>query len=377
MHLRARACSVVRSVRGWWGEAVGFVRVIAAPHRDALETDWGKIVGNFSEAYAKARTTIQTGKFATDWQKFIDTEAKIKSALGVDCPEVAHGDAFDKLRLKLDGQAKKGFMTFFTGNGLDEVILAAAKENSTDTKIGQKAACIKMLKHLYLVRKVGNQDIWIYAPPKAYSKWIFEEIKGDDTASKSKLTKETEVYSAKDRGVMCDALQEAAAWCQKVQVEIAKPAGEAIVKSWFMDSAATPQNLTQAIDTLKEGFKKIDNACRGGQLIFSDEPGDRNNGGWKDWAFVYTQEAMKVVYLQGAFLKAGNSGNKTMCALTIIHELTHKLLKTKDHRYDYDGLKPTATFPFAKAIDNADSWGYFAADICGMLSASDKKRVLA
>ena len=176
---------------------------------------------------------------------------------------------------------------------------------------------------------------------------------------------------------MCDALQEAAAWCHKVQIKLSTPAGEAMVKSWFLDSAATAQNLTQAIDTLRAGFKTLNTACRSGQLIFSDEPGDRNSGGWKDWAFVYKSEAMKVLYLQGAFVKAGNSGNKTMCALTIIHELTHKLLGTNDHRYDYDGLKPTATLPFAKTIDNADSWGYFAADMAGMLSDSDRNRVLS
>jgi len=245
------------------------------------------------------------------------------------------------------------------------------------TKVGEKAATLKMLKHLYLARKTGNQDVWVYSPPKAYRKWVFDEIKGDDTSTKSKLQQEREVYSAKEREIMGDALQEAASWCQKVQINIATTAGEDMVKAWFMDSAATPQNLAQAISTLKDGFKKVETVCRSGQLIFSDEPGDRNSGGWKDWAFVYKSEAMKVVYLQGAFVKAGNSGKKTMCALTIVHELTHKILGTNDHRYDYDGLKPTATFPFAKAIDNADSWGYFAADICGMLSESDRKKTLS
>ena len=122
--------------------------------------------------------------------------------------------------------------------------------------------------------------------------------------------------------------------------------------------------------------QKLDTMCRSGQLIFSDEPGDRNGSGWKDWAFVYITEAMNVVYLQGAFVKAGNSGNETMCALTIIHELSHKNLGTNDHRYDNDGPKLGKILPFAKAINNADSWAYFAADMAGMLSASDIKRVL-
>lgn len=333
-------------------------------------------MANFSTAYAKARTVITTARFAADWQKLIDTEGPLKSALGAESPEVAHGGAFDKLRDRLDKAARKGIGALFTGNGLDEVILKAARESDKDTAVGEKAATLKMLKHLYLVRQKGSQDVWVYSPPKAFKKWVFDEIKGSDADSKKRLQQETEVYSAKDRAVMADALQEAAAWCQKVQLALSKPEGEAAVKRWFTGDAGTAQQLTQAIDTLRDGFKKIDTLCRSGKLVFSDEPGDRHGGGWKDWAFVYKQEAMNVVYLQGAFLKAGNSGNKTMCALTIIHELTHKLLNTQDHRYDYDGLKPGRDIAVAKAIDNADSWGYFAADAVGMLSTSDRKRVL-
>ena len=334
-------------------------------------------MGNFSEAYSQARDVIQTEKFETDWDAFITTDAKLKLVLGADYPSASHGDGLDKLRARFEKAAKKGFFSKITGSGLDDVIIAACKTGGKDANIGEKAATLKMLKHLYLERKTGNQDVWIYSPPKAYRSWVFSEIKGEDSGSKGKLRQEREVYSTRERGVMADALQEAASWCQKVQINIGAAGGEDTVKAWFMDASATAQNLTQAVDTLKAGFKKIETVCRSGQLIFSDEPGDRTSGGWKDWAFVYKSETMNVVYLQGAFIKAGNSGNKTMCALTIIHELTHKLLGTNDNRYDYDGLKPSATLPFAKTITNADSWGYFAADICGMLSASDRNKVLS
>ena len=81
--------------------------------------------------------------------------------------------------------------------------------------------------------------------------------------------------------------------------------------------------------------------------------------------------------MQNAFLKAGNSGKLWMCALTIIHELTHREVNTDDHKYDTDGLKPhTTRFPKAKTIENADSWAYFVTDLVGMLSKSDRKRYL-
>ena len=112
-------------------------------------------------------------------------------------------------------------------------------------------------------------------------------------------------------------------------------------------------------------------------MVFSDEPIDRNRGGWKDWAFVYRSEKLDVLYLQGAFLKAGNTGKLWMCALTIVHEISHRALGTDDVRYDYDGLKPARGVLWTTdALRNADSWAYFATDLGGKLSTSDRGRVL-
>ncbi len=117
--------------------------------------------------------------------------------------------------------------------------------------------------------------------------------------------------------------------------------------------------------------------CNSNTLILSDEPRDRNKGGWKDWAFVYKSEKMDVLYIQGAFLKSGNSGRLWMCALTIIHEISHCAVGTDDNRYDSDGIKPSkGTLSHAKALNNADTWGYFSADLAGALSATDRTKVL-
>ena len=85
-----------------------------------------------------------------------------------------------------------------------------------------------------------------------------------------------------------------------------------------------------------------------------------------------------MIYIEGAFNRyAGNSGMMWLCALTIIHEFSHHDLSTRDHRYDHAGLKPKkASFPYSKAIENADSWGYFAIDLAGYLSDSDRKKYL-
>lgn len=85
-----------------------------------------------------------------------------------------------------------------------------------------------------------------------------------------------------------------------------------------------------------------------------------------------------VIYLEGAFTRlTGNTGKQWLCVETIVHEFSHHEVKTRDHRYDSSGLKPaSASLPYAKAIDNADSWGYFAIDVAGYLSAADRTKVL-
>ena len=145
------------------------------------------------------------------------------------------------------------------------------------------------------------------------------------------------------------------------------------------EQVAPPKKTHLVTLSFDDGFKKIAAVCNGARLVFSDHPPDRSKGGWKDWAFVYKSEAMDVVYLQGAYLKAAKrSGTLWKCALTIIHELSHREVKTDDNRYDYDGLKPDkSSFPHAKALDNADSWAYFALDYVGTLPAGDRDDVLA
>jgi hypothetical protein len=49
---------------------------------------------------------------------------------------------------------------------------------------------------------------------------------------------------------------------------------------------------------------------------------------------------------------------------------------TKDVQYDDDGLKPnTTSLTDDKSIVNADSWGYFAADLVGALPRNTFKKV--
>lgn len=335
----------------------------------------------FSEAYAKAREVLASQTYAADWDRFLRIELDLPALLGAGGLNQARAEDLDKIRKKIADSTRNGaFKAFFFGEGVADTLLAAARSEKSAGSVADRAATLKWLKHLYFARKRGGQEMWVYAGPKAYSKWVYDEIVGSESGFKSKLASEAEVYSESDRSTMCDALQLALAWSQKTAAGMAggDEKAKAVVRRWFADADTSEAQIGTAMGKLNEGFKKIAAVCNSSKLVFSDHPPDRAKGGWKDWAFIYSAEKMDVVYLQGAYLKAARGkGTLWKCALTIIHELSHREVKTKDNRYDYDGLKPDKKdFPHASALNNADSWAYFAVDFVGMLPAGEVKQIL-
>ena len=174
------------------------------------------------------------------------------------------------------------------------VTAAAAKAGVGS--LADRAAALKMLLHLYRSSKRGAQDVWVYTPPRAYTRWVFDELVGSEEQIKHRLDRHDEVFSVGDRQVMCVALAQAMKWCLDGPSKLATPtaATRSIVKDWFADQDTTEAQVDAAISTLKDGLKTIAGVCNSNTLVFSDEPVDRNkvydastgDTGWKDWAFV-------------------------------------------------------------------------------------------
>lgn len=342
-------------------------------------------MNKFTEAFDKARDVFNSEEFAGEWSTLLNSE--VKGVLKPDGPDTSFAGGLDKFRTATK-KNDKGLLKNWIGLGTSEAaaIAAAANESSTAGSFQNRAAALKMLTHLYLSQKQGSQDVWIYAPPKAYAKWVFDELQGTPKVVKSKLGKKNEVYSQSERKIMCAALSVAHKWASDASIKLASSENtetrDALIADWFGDEDTTATQIAAAAQKLQAGFNTVAQRCMTNKLVFSDEPIDRKGGGWKDWAFIYTSERLDVIYLQGAFLKAGNSGKTWKCALTIIHELTHIALNTYDYQYDDSGLKPgkdkhSAEKPGEKfnhenALKNADSWAYFAADLAGALSNNDK-----
>lgn len=327
----------------------------------------------FSDAYQAAQKVVKDEKYPPDWCDVI-TKAKALLA-GPDGPDPAKEMALSELRKKLLNEGKNA----------SELIVAASREAAVINP--RRAATLKMLKHLYLAGKTGDQTLWVYSPPKAYTKWVYDEIEGQsETAMQAKLGDEDELYTTDQRKVMADAVQHAARACGKVQAELGiKPGASevdaktvALVRKWFFGDAVPAKNdMDAAVTKLRNGFRDIAVACSNGKLIFSDDPVYRAKPGkWQNFALIKTNEEMMVVYMMKGFLDAAGKptvAERWLCVETIIHELSHKIIKTDDYVYDFHGLKPGSDkFPAGAGLDNADSWGYFACEVSGILPPADE-----
>ncbi|MFP7672040.1 M35 family metallo-endopeptidase [Marivita sp. S0852] len=336
-------------------------------------------MNKFEQAYKAAKDALKTPLIGDVEQLRSDM-----SALLVDGgPSDTKKEVLDKVRTEISQKAKKSSFVFGKVGEASVITNAAGAKDAHGKR--KKAATLKMFRHLYHGSKIGGASIWVYSPPVAYDKWIFDMFSSDsdDDIKKTLKKRKDEVYSAHHRKIMVDAISEAKRVASNAVVKLDTKSEETVdlVNQYFTDSGST-YDTDDIIKTLTKGYKKIAAGLGSSSLVISDEPGDRLSGGWKDWAFIYTAEQMKVIYLQNAWLQkadeatADNSGPLHRCARTIIHEMSHKELSTEDVVYGPRGLKPNGTLTGAYALHNADSWAYFAIDVNGLLTGPGKQNAV-
>ncbi|WP_082674462.1 M35 family metallo-endopeptidase [Thiohalocapsa sp. ML1] len=322
----------------------------------------------YTEVYNKCRQLCQVKALAADWK---DIESGLKSLLEANGPSVADADVLDKLRERVDSAAS---WTLFRSNARAEAIVAGAQPGKNGFQ--DRAALLKSMYHFYLVSKAGGQSIWVVDHPTAYGKWVFDVLSGKSADSlKVDLKDELEVFGGGNRKMMSESVQLARKWSADVEVALGgrKDDVRAKVERWFLDGSSGDLDVT--IAKLAAGFRKITASCNSNAVIFADRPHLRASGDYDStFASVNAGDSMPVIYIYQLFLKTGrrdwfgNIPKLWLCALTVIHELSHKLVSTDDIKYDYEGLKPGPGFTSDQALKNADSWAYFAADVVGALS---------
>ena len=127
------------------------------------------------------------------------------------------------------------------------------------------------------------------------------------------------------------------------------------------------------------GLQKIAAMLNDNTLVFSYHPKFGANGALPAGArgFIYPAERMQVIYIKNDFQARDGKSAQWHCAKTIIHEVSHRALGTKDHSYGWQGIQPSnRNFRAKHAIENADSWAYFVAAMSYNLTPTQRDEFL-
>jgi hypothetical protein len=346
--------------------------------------------------FKAAHDAFEAGGFADGWKFTAKHLAKLSDADGPHDAEAAWLDSMRVTATTKDGRAGKvseaeGLLHASKGYDLAK----PADASKLDAAARQRAAALKLMRHLYLVRQRGGQKVWILGLANSFRDWPSVALATGNLAEvKLLLGDKKEPLSTKDKKHLADAAQEGMKQVHRATIALAAASGkgkeaaaaQALVKRWFTGAGASADDVTTAVATLLAGFKKIQAVLSSGRLLFTDHPEVRhatdaeNAGFWESEAFVKgAREDMDVVYIESAFFKKGNTleGLKNWARI-VVHELSHRELATKDHAYSWrtGGIEAGVGLTPAEAITNADSWAFFAVDCAGQLTASELKAAL-
>jgi hypothetical protein len=338
------------------------------------------MLANFTAQFAAAKKTLKAETFAAEWAALVGAAKKL---LGDDGLDAAHEATLREVRKQVARVGHRVLkeedgILFATGDykpGMGQLC------SETPSKTGDKAATVKFLRHLYMLRMSGSHRVWLCALPNSYRDWPHGEMNGATLpALRGKLGDVSERFSTEDKKHLANASQQALRWCHKALISLAAAKqGEnkdrAIVRRWFADEAATDDDVDAIVSVLTAGFQRMTGVVRSGGLVLTDHPGCRGSKLEELEAFVIVgryRDQFDVIYIENNFFSTTNLlTGLTNWTRILIHELSHRVAGTVDlvGKYAHGGIKPNpATFPSAKAITNADSWAWYCADVAGELT---------
>lgn len=367
----------------------------------------------FSNQYTRAKETLTGQTFGDDSAKLLRELRSLMTETGFDAGKAS---SLDDLRKRVGESGGSGFMKSPQCVTEDVGTLgvigvgnpSTAKSTVTmSADMRSKAAAVKFLRHVYLLKKFGSHRVWVSSLPTGFTDWPHFAFASRTTVGdiQSLLKESSEIFSSEDKKNLSNATQHALRWCHKtlstlgsakgraLTTERKKNASRELVGRWFADENTTDEQLDSHISELTAGFKAITAAISRGQMVFTDFVPLRNASAQDEIdllnseAFVWPKggrEKLDVVYIEREFFGQNNvlTGLANWTRI-VIHELSHLVVGTDDvsaganARYAWYGIAPHAAgFPSADAITNAENWAFFAGDCAGAISDGERQRAL-
>ena len=237
----------------------------------------------------------------------------------------------------------------------------------------------------------GAHEIWIISIPKSYNRQISRELEYSRRSIHEyhrKLDDTDERFSPDERRNLAVATNDARRYVMDTLAELAG-GGQRIrrvVRRWFCGSNMSSAGVTQKITEISIKLRQILSIINSNKLIYTDMPYLRNATSKEDKnlakaiAFVYggMVEKIPIIYIEDSFFDLSHytMSVRLHWAGTVIHEISHLILSTSDHKYSFQGMCPDHILSPSMAIENADTWNIFCLDACGFLTSAQKTKAL-
>ena len=362
--------------------------------------DWNR---KFRSEYEAARAALAAADaFEPAWQPIV---AELARLMGQDGFDVARADALDELRRRATHASDATRVD--EAEGLLRAVAPASEGSLVPEDARQRAAALKLLRHVHLEGQSGSRGVWVVALPVAFTNWPSQQFQ-DEAANlagvRQLLGGRSEHFDARQRRFLGAATQQSLGWCQRAAMVLADsrrtrggaPAqredARALVRRWFVETGAGEAQVDRVVSTLSRGFKDIVATLNRGRLVITDWVPFRASTCNDEAEFLRTEafafrarsEGMDVVYVESAFFKelAGNVlRGQANWSRILVHELSHLVCGTHDvndgqSRYAWSGIGPHAGYPSAETTRNADNWAFFAADCAGALTTGQRETAL-
>lgn len=327
----------------------------------------------FTTAYAEIVTGLASPHFSADkdWQALVARGRKLAGVDGFDCGEAGLVDDLRKKLSKANTVGTNEAVSLFKGAG--ETLSGTGAGAVVDAALALRLGALKTLRHTYLLKRSGAHKVWCLSIPVSFSDWPHEALKGGLGSVTSRLNDLSERFTLEQRKNLSDASQEGLSWVHKAMIAAGTPNDEVNFKRiarWFTDANSKDSDVFATAAVLNAGLKKLTAKLKSGNLIYTDSVSERGTAeNANTEAFVWG-DRLDVVYIEEQFFGTRNTLTGLQnWARIVIHELTHRELKTADHAYEHQGINPKK-LTAAKAIENADSWAWFCADCAGALTDS-------
>lgn len=247
-------------------------------------------------------------------------------------------------------------------------------------------AALKLLRHTYRVQQAGGQTIWVVSLPVGYERYPqdeFEVYRQNRTKILSLLNETDEMFGVDQRAKLGAVTLQAHRWCNVAQQKLGMAAaGDAReikrVRRWFAGKSYDDAYVRAAAQRLQVGFRRIADRISQNVLIYTDRPA----GVYRSTAIAYVlpTEPVPTVYVPRRFFSKHTTQRKwpldVEMAMAVVHELSHRVMLTDDHKYRHRCMGVRASFTAAEAEVNADSWALYAADAAGKVSSGQARWAL-